>query len=88
MRVAEPAISHDEVIEIIDALTDMKAWTREILRILEDEEEDEPWTGLAPALDDARGVGRVESRRERPLATPVRARKERPRRARSAETCG
>jgi len=25
MRVAEPAISHDEVIEIIDALTDMKA---------------------------------------------------------------
>ncbi|HEY3051238.1 MAG TPA: hypothetical protein VGJ40_05875 [Gaiellaceae bacterium] len=42
MRVAEPAISHDEVIEIIDALTDIKAWTREILRILEDEEEDEP----------------------------------------------
>jgi hypothetical protein len=34
MRVAEPAISHDEVIEIIDALTDIKAWTREILRIL------------------------------------------------------
>jgi hypothetical protein len=27
MRVAEPAISHDEVIEIIDALTDIKAWT-------------------------------------------------------------
>jgi hypothetical protein len=24
MRVAEPAISHDEVIEIIDALTDIK----------------------------------------------------------------
>jgi hypothetical protein len=42
MRVAEPAISHDEVIEIIDSLTDIKAWTREILRILEDEEEDEP----------------------------------------------
>jgi hypothetical protein len=42
MRVAEPAISHDEVIEIIDALTDMKAWTREILPILEDEEQDEP----------------------------------------------
>jgi hypothetical protein len=42
MRVADPAISHDEVIEIIDALTDIKAWTREILRILEDEEEDEP----------------------------------------------
>jgi hypothetical protein len=42
MRVAEPAINHDEVIEIIDALTDIKAWTREILRILEDEEEDEP----------------------------------------------
>ena len=41
-RFAEPAISHDEVIEIIDALTDIKAWTREILRILEDEEEDEP----------------------------------------------
>jgi hypothetical protein len=30
MRLAEPAISHDEVIEIIDALTDIKAWTREI----------------------------------------------------------
>ena len=41
MRVAESAISHDEVIEIIDALTDIKAWTRETLRILEDEE-DEP----------------------------------------------
>jgi hypothetical protein len=41
MRVAEPAISHDEVIEI-DALTDIKAWTHEILRILENEEEDEP----------------------------------------------
>jgi hypothetical protein len=39
MRVAEPAIIHDE---IIDALTDIKAWTHEILRILEDEEEDEP----------------------------------------------
>jgi len=42
MGVAEPVISHDEVIEIIDALTDIKAWTHEILRILEDEEEDEP----------------------------------------------
>ena len=42
MGVAEPVISHDEVIEIIDALTDIKAWAHEILRILEDEEEDEP----------------------------------------------
>lgn len=43
MPVAEPTISHDEVIEIIDALTDIKAWTREILRILRDEDdEDEP----------------------------------------------
>jgi hypothetical protein len=42
MRVAESENRHDEVIEIIDALTDIKAWTREILRILEDEEEDEP----------------------------------------------
>ncbi len=39
--VPELPISHDEVIDIIDALTDIKAWTRQILRILE-EEEDEP----------------------------------------------
>jgi hypothetical protein len=40
--VPELPIEHDEVVEIIDALTDIKAWTREILRILEDEEDDGP----------------------------------------------
>lgn len=30
----QPPIEHDEVIEIIDALADIKAWTREILRSL------------------------------------------------------
>jgi hypothetical protein len=37
----ELPIDHDEVIEIIDALTDIKAWTREILRILQAENDDE-----------------------------------------------
>jgi predicted membrane GTPase involved in stress response len=37
-------LSLEQTLELIreDALTGIKAWTREILRILEDEEEDEP----------------------------------------------
>ncbi|MGH2995164.1 MAG: hypothetical protein ACRDON_13175 [Gaiellaceae bacterium] len=35
-------ISHDEVMEIFDALSDIKAWTKDILSILKDEDEDEP----------------------------------------------
>jgi hypothetical protein len=34
-------ISHDEVVEIMDALSDIKAWTHDILAILEDEDDDE-----------------------------------------------
>jgi hypothetical protein len=44
-RRQQPAIefpiSHDEVIEIIDALSDIKAWTHDILAILTGEDEDE-----------------------------------------------
>lgn len=38
----QPAISHDEVMEIMAALSDIKAWTHDILAILTAEDEDEP----------------------------------------------
>jgi len=42
-RPPEPAIARDEVMDIIGALADLKAWTLRILEILgDDEEEDEP----------------------------------------------
>jgi hypothetical protein len=41
-RRPEPEISHEEVIEIIDALADIKAWTWDILAILSQEDDDEP----------------------------------------------
>jgi hypothetical protein len=34
-------ISHEEVVEIIDALTDIKAWVADILAILSEEEDDD-----------------------------------------------
>jgi len=44
MRVRERSsgITHEEVIEIIDALTDIKVWTWDILAILSEEDDDEP----------------------------------------------
>ena len=38
---SELPITHEEVIEIIDALTDIKAWTWDILAILSEEDDDE-----------------------------------------------
>jgi hypothetical protein len=39
----ELPLDRDDVIAIFDALADIKAWTREILRILQaEDEEDEP----------------------------------------------
>jgi hypothetical protein len=44
-RIREPApelpISHEEVIENIDALSDIKAWVADILAILTEEDHDE-----------------------------------------------
>ncbi|MGH3005441.1 MAG: hypothetical protein ACRDOS_05970 [Gaiellaceae bacterium] len=37
----ELPIEHDEVIEIIEALSDIKAWTLDILAILTAEEDDD-----------------------------------------------
>jgi len=40
-RPPEPAIARDEVMDIIGALADIKAWTYEILEIVSDEDEEE-----------------------------------------------